>query len=269
MNTKKINKKNTQIMKAFDKIREFSILEYPDIDPNNYISLEHFLRLFNQKYHSPAVLQTLEMPEVTINSHGYGYVVFPSSSSFNNDSNIIYKLSKQLSKIENKVKGWIIDLRGNGGGNIFIFSLFALIFIPSDFEGQLLSIIRHEDDIILDINVYDDILHMRHKYDQFITSTGIKDNLKRLKNIKNIKILVDKNTGSASEYVAIILKSFGAKIYGEHDTTMGLLNITVGYIIDEYITLFFPNSSVYNKDNFKNEVYINTDKKIKPEFLLP
>jgi len=269
MNTKKINKKNEQIIKVFEKIRELSVFEYPDIDPNTYISVEHFIRLFTQKYHSQYLLPSIELPNVTVNKSGYGYAVFPPSYSFSDNNREIYKISKSISKLDSKVKGWVIDLRSNGGGNVISYVLFSLIFISTDFEGQLVSIIKQEDDIILDLNLYNDILFIRHKYDQQIMSIEIKDRLKRLKNTKNIKILVDKNSGSASEFLCILLHSFGAKIYGEHDTTLGLLNLSVGYIIDEYITIFFPNAVVYNKDKLKNNVYITTTKNIKPEFLLP
>lgn len=269
MNTKKNIKKNNQIIKMFETIRESSILEYDEINPNEYISVDHFLRIFNAKYHGDIQLPNFEGPAVTVNKSGYGYVVLPPSDCFDNNMDYIYKISQDIVKLDNKVKGWVIDLRCNGGGSIMVFMLFALIFIPSEYEGLLFSMIKDSDDILFDLSVYNGTLYMRIKYLQGIEVFDIKEKLRRLKNTKNVKILVDEKSGSASEYISLILKSFGAKVYGAHESTMGLLNMSMGYIIDESTSIFFPNAYVYGKDNFKNNIYLTTEKNIKSEFLLP
>jgi C-terminal processing protease CtpA/Prc len=260
--------KNKQILKIFNKIRQQSVIEYDDINPDEYISVPHFIRLFSLYNHNNTS-HNKELPKLVKNKHGYGYIVLPPSRLYNNMDSYIYALSNNMAKIEKNVRGWIIDLRGNDGGSVYCFMLFILIFVDINYEGLLCSIIKGNNDIVADYSFYNNSLILRNKYEQMPTVINIKNELHRTSNNKNIKILVDKFTGSGSEYVCLVLKSFGAKIYGTDDKTYGLLNLTAGYLLDDSITLYFPNAFVYDKNNLKHNIYIDSTKNIKPDFLLP
>ena len=262
--------KNRQILKIFNKIKEHSLHEYDDINPDEYISPEQFIRLFSFKHYPfENIYLNNEKPKVIINKNGYGYISFPQPSLYDDNIEELFKLSQNIIKIEHKVKGWIIDLRSNTGGTELCFLLLIIIFIDIEYEGLLYSIIKNDNDIITDASIYNNTLFLRSKYAQQPRIYNIKDKLHRVKNKKNIKIIVDQYTGSGSEYVCLVLKSFGAKIYGEQDKTLGVLNLTSGYLIDDVISIHFPNAHVYDKNNLKNNIYIESIKNIKSQYLLP
>lgn len=265
-------KKNKEIIKIFEIMRENSIIEYEDIDPNNYMSPNHFLRLFYAKYSPMYDLlppSNVEKPQVAINKYGFGYIVLPQPIFFKNSSKEIGKLSKKLLEIENQIKGWVIDLRSNTGGLEYIYLLFIMIFVPIKYQGLLFSLIKDDDNIIHDVSVYNGVLHMRNKYNQSTSSIVLKNVISRLTKKRKINILVDKLTGSGSEYVCLVLKSFGAQICSEDESTLGILNLTVGYLINDVLSMYFPNAHVYDRNKIKQDIYIKVDKKIKPQYLLP
>lgn len=262
--------KNKEILKIFNTIRKYSLYQYDDIDPDNYISPQHFLRLFYSKYHPEiGTMDNFEKPQVTINSKGYGYIVFPPSSRFKDNYKEISKVSKSIVDLDEQAKGWVIDMRGNTGGAMDIFLLFITIFIPIKYQGTIFSLVKDDNDIIEHIGLYDNILYMRSKYSQYTHSFHLKDTIHRLTSKKQIYILVDNSTGSGSEYLCMVLKSFGAKICGSSENTRGILNLTVGYIIDDVLSIYFPNAFVYDKNNLKQDIYIKPDKEISPKYLLP
>lgn len=265
------NKKNSKILQIFKKIKEHSVDDYPDeIDPNKYLSVEQFIRILTFTYGDKRFGTSLkENIQVAINKHKYGIIVLPSSKAFNDDENKIYELSKMLKKMDSKVKGWVIDLRSNTGGNLFIFALFTLIFIPGDYNGLIWSLMRSESEIISDVSIYNGILYMRQKYDQFVYSGNFENKLIRIGNNKRIKILIDDCTVSGPEFICLVLKSFGAKIYGDVNKSGGALSMTVGYIIDNDISMFFPNAYVYDKNNLEHNIYLETSNNIKSKYLLP
>lgn len=263
------DKKNKAIMNIYNKIKKISLHEYDDINPEEYISPEHFVRLFTTSDKFAISTFWNEKPNVVVNKAGYGYIVFPPPSLFDNNINEIDKLSSKISKIENKVKAWVIDLRSNFGGFEHLFQYFVSIFIPDDYEGILYSIIKGDNDILHDVSIYNNDIINRQKYSQSISVHHIKKELIRTKIKKNIHVLVNDKTASGGEFVCLILKSFGAKIYGSTDKTSGALNMTSGYILDEHISVHFPNAFIYDKNNLKHNIYIESSLDIKKKFLLP
>lgn len=265
------NKKNNKILAIFKKMKEISDIEYPDeINPNEYTSVEQFIRVFTNQNHGVSFGTELkEKINVCINSHKYGIVTMPASKLFEDNVNDIYKLSKMVTKMEPKVKGWVLDLRSNTGGRIDIFSLFALIFIPQSYDGVLWTIMKSNNDILAEVSVYNNSLFMRYKYTQHTSVIDLEGKLFRVGNDKKVVVLVDQYSYSGSEFVCLILKSFGAKIYGDLNKSGGALNLTAGYLVSNDVTMFFPNAFVYDKNNLKHYIYLETSGKIKDKFFLP
>lgn len=263
-----MNKKNKDILKIFNIMKNLSILEYEDIDPEEYISVEHFLRIISYKYNKYS--NSLSYPETIqyrINRNNYCVICIPSLDYNNTTHSMIYELSKKLVKIDKDIKGWVIDLRSNTGGVGILFMLFMMIFIDTDYNGLLYSIKKDNDEIIHDCTVDNNILYTRNIYQQYVHKISLS-NLERVKN-KKIKILIDNYSASGAEYVAIILESFGAVIYGNHDKSLGALNLTSSFLIEGGITLYFPNAHFYDKNNLKHNIYLEISKPINKKYLLP
>lgn len=260
--------KNKKIINTLNLIKKYSVNTYPDdIDPNEHLSEEQFIRILTHNYNDFGA--SLKEPiRIAINKHKYGIIVLPPSDAFNDDENEIYKLSKFLSKIESEVKGWVIDLRSNTGGAVHIFALFITIFLSEDYEGILWSIKKNNNDVIQDVSITHDMLHIRIKYQQYASSYEF-GKLVRLKENKKIKILIDEYSMSGSEFVCLVLKSFGAKIYNSSNRSGGALNRSAGYLVDPNISMYFPNAYIYDKNNLKNDIYIESAKTIKKKYFLP
>jgi len=264
------NKKNNKILSIFNKMKQISAVEYPDtINPNEYTSVEQFIRIFTNHYHGPGFGTSVEENiTVVLNSKNYGIITMPASKAFKHDDKTIFNLSKLIAKMEPKVKGWVIDLRSNTGGSINVFALFSLIFIPKEYEGILWTIMKSNNDILHEASTYNDVLYLRYKYSQNMHVINL-NKLHRTKNNNEIVILVDQYSFSGSEFVCLILKSFGAKIYGNFDQSGGALNLSCGYLVTDDMNMYFPNAFVYDKNNLKHYIYLETSGEIKDKYLLP
>lgn len=261
-------KKNKKILEIFNTIKSISVIDpIEEINPNDYVTVEQFIRIYmcnnNRIYFS---IHNAETIEYSINKNNYCVIAFPPSDKFNHDCKEIFKFANRLKKLEQSdqyIRGYVIDLRSNTGGDSLIFSLFGLIFIDPDYEGLLYTVKKetneNKEDILFDHTVVNNNLIMRRKYSQDVNSFNISK-LYRVKNNKNIKILLDNYSASGSEFLSMMLKSFGAKLYGIHDKSAGALNITVSYLLNNGITLRFPNAYIYDRNNLQHNIYLETKK---------
>lgn len=144
---------------------------------------------------------TLNYPSSKIIDDSIGYISLPTHLSMNEKDNFIYAdtLRKQIRLLDEKysIKGWIVDLRGNGGGNMWPMLAGLNPIIEDGTVGYFVS-----------------------KAKRIKWQSTSKNNYK-CKNLHNkIAILIDSLTGSSGEMAAISLlgrensKSFGTKTSG-------------------------------------------------------
>lgn len=203
--------------------------------------------------------------EVRLINKSIGYINIPgmlminlTKDSLNIETQRMYDKIAHLAK-KNIVKGWIIDLRFNSGGNVYpmLASLHYLLgdnimYNGLDNDGNITNIHRLKDG-----GFYTgQILEVKVK-------TSVKPNLKI-----PIALLIGKMTGSSGEDIAVAFKNrqkttfIGEKTYGfltGNDLVElpynNKLALTVSYIADQnniYRKFITPDIKVVKKDDFTN-----------------
>ena len=163
------------------------------------------------------------MPSSKLIDNSIGLLVVPTHLSMNNKDNSSYAntLRTQIQNIDenHKTKGWIIDLRSNGGGNMWPMISGLNPIISDGIVGYFVS------------NKERTAWYSNSKSPQAIPK--IKNQYK-VKNFKNkIAILVGERTASSGEMTAISMigkkntKSFGSKTSG-YTTANGYYKLTNG-----------------------------------------
>ena len=201
-----------------------------------------------------------------------GYILVPGNSDFRGQhmDSITKSIKKAIATVNNKnIKGWIIDLRVNTGGN-----MYPMIAGLSDFIGEgkvggfLTPNYQPDGNWIIKNGTFfvDSVKVTTVKYDGY----PIKPNMP-------IAILISRNTASSGEMTAI--STIGRKksiVIGELSagyTTSNLgfklndysgLNLAVDYASDRkgkiYPKNIEPDFIVLNGDNFEN---LQEDSKVK------
>lgn len=200
------------------------------------------------------------------------YLRIPGNSDFNAkkmdsiSNNIIDEIDKINSK---KIKGWVIDLRLNTGGNMYpmISGISDLIGTQGKLGGFVSSQYQSEGEWFLrDGNLYVDTNKVLEK----------KKIKKPIKKILPLAVLISGYTASSGEMTAITLigrkntKLFGEESAGYTTTNQGFkidenagLNVAVGYVIDRtekiYVENIKPDLEIIGGDNFED---LASDKKI-------
>ncbi len=203
--------------------------------------------------------------EVKLIEKNIGYINMPgmlliniSQDSLNLKTQKMYDKVIHLKEKEN-IKGWIIDLRFNIGGNAYVM-LTALYDLLGD------NIVYNSMDVH-----GNNISSNRLENGTFYSNNSVKTRIKVLSkpNLKiPVALITGKMTGSAGEDIAIAFKNRKNAIFiGE--STYGFLTgndmfelpfnkriaLTISYIVDqknkyrEYIT---PDIEISKKDNFKD-----------------
>ena len=261
----KLEKYQKDILNFYEKLKNQSAIKIDDkINPREYVSFEQFIKIINIKYYDCffSFFDSLknESPFVKLNKYNYGYVYLPSI-----EYEHINKFYNDIKRFDQKYepKKWIIDLRGNYGGLIQSHIEIIIPFIK--IKGRLLSLKRKNlNELSLDVVINnDDYLKLRMESGQNDYTTDILK-VYRVINNDDINILVDESTASAAEFIAIILKKLGAKIYGKK--TMGLTNLFLGHIFKN-VSLYFPISSFYDENLHEDGIHPDFNE-IKKEFYL-
>lgn len=203
--------------------------------------------------------------DVKLINKNIGYINMPgmlminlSQDSLNLETQKMYDKIVELKKSK-KIKGWVLDLRFNGGGNVFpmlaaLHSLLGdtIVYNAIDNDGVNVSTQRLKNGAIYsneelqakvsvsikpDINIPVAIIVNR------ITGSSGEDILVAFKNRKNVVFIGDRSNGLLTGNKLIELL-FDAKIA-----------LTTSYIVDtnnEYREYFIPDIKVIKKDNFED-----------------
>lgn len=201
-----------------------------------------------------------------------GYILIPGNSDFRNQhlDSISRSIKQAIAKIHNqKIKGWIIDLRVNTGGNMYPMIAGLTDFLGEGKVGGFMTSDHQPDGnwIIKDGLFYVDSINV----------TAVKYEGYPIKKELPIAVLISGYTASSGEMTAIT--TIGRKnsiLIGEHSagyTTSNLgfklngysgLNLAVDYAADRngkiYPKNIIPNLSVNDGDNFEE---LKNDEKVK------
>jgi len=208
----------------------------------------------------------------TLLSRNIGYLRIPGNNDFGAKkmdsiaSNIVDEIDKINS---NRIKGWIIDLRVNTGGNMYpMIAGISDLIGDNEKLGGFVTSDNHSDEqwLLKSGNIY-------------VDSNQVLDRKKLKKPITKrlpIAILISGYTASSGEMTAISLigrkktKLFGEESAGYTTTNEGFkidensgLNLAVGYVTDRtgkiYVDNIKPDFELIGGDDFENLKY---DKKI-------
>jgi len=219
-----------------------------------------------------AVKKYGKVKAVLINKN-IGYIRIPGNNDFSTKKmdSIAANIVDEIDKINSgKIKGWIIDLRLNTGGNMYpmIAGISDLIGDNEKIGGFVTSDKKSEGEWILkNGNIYIDDNQVLNRRKLKIPVT------KQLP----VTVLISGYTASSGEMTAVSLigrkksKMFGEDSAGYTTTNEGFkvdansgLNLAVGYVVDRtgklYIENVKPDIEIIGGDNFED---LNKDKKIR------
>ncbi|SHK89524.1 Peptidase family S41 [Chryseobacterium polytrichastri] len=236
----------------------------------NYRWIKNVKRLDNEVVKN--AVKKYEKVEAVVINKNIGYLRIPGNSDFSTKKmdSIAGNIVDEIDKINSgKIKGWIIDLRLNTGGNMYpmIAGISDLIGDNEKIGGFVTSEKKSEGDWILkNGNIYVD-------NNQVLNRRKLKVPVgKQLP----VAVLISGYTASSGEMTAVSLvgrkntKMFGEDSAGYTTTNEGFkvdsnsgLNLAVGYVVDRtgkiYIENVKPDMEIIGGDNFED---LNTDKKI-------
>ncbi|UKB83138.1 S41 family peptidase [Chryseobacterium sp. MEBOG06] len=201
-----------------------------------------------------------------------GYIRIPGNNDFGAKKmdSIAENIVNEIDQINsNKIKGWIIDLRLNTGGNMYPM-MAGISDLNGDQEkvgGFVTSDKKSEGEWILkNGTIYIDA-------NQVLKRKKLKNSVKKQ---LPVAILISGYTASSGEMTAISFigrkntKVFGEESGGYTTTNQGFkidensgINLAVGYVVDRtgkvYVENIKPDVEITGGDNFKD---LNKDKKI-------
>lgn len=140
---------NSQITRIYNRIKSayYKPIDIPNFNPNDYISVEQFIKILSviylksdRHFNSYKPLSYTEIPLGCVNSSGYGYLYIPRTDYYISKSNCyrfveyahnaIIQIALQLKNNSNK-KTYVIDLRCNSGGLLMLFIACLFPFIKT------------------------------------------------------------------------------------------------------------------------------------------
>ena len=205
-----------------------------------------------------------EYPQGEYLVNGIGWIKVPRCSTFDEKkdaefANTIRSLIEKMDK-ENTIIGWIVDLRGNGGGNMWPMLAGLNALIEDGIVGYATNGKFKEPWMSVNSKIYSK---------QAINTYKIKNNKSK------IAILFDGNTGSGGEMTAVSffglpnVKSFGQKSAGYTTANVtfplsngGQLLLASAYIMDRtgksYKSELTPDVLVSDLSNTKNDKVVST-----------
>lgn len=206
------------IKEILKNIKVFAYLYYNKynsyINLNEFINIKHFLYSLDKSL--IYVYDIKYNPIGLINYANYAFIWLPDIFTTNDNDNkkIVYRMLKIFNALDKEnPKGWVIDLRGNTGGYIehYVAAISPLLskFIISGINKKTDQTLTIESDGNTFIMEYVDELLVKNELPYF----------SEVKNKSNINILVNEDSASAAEIIAVLLRiNLGAKIYGTPTT---------------------------------------------------
>lgn len=205
--------------------------------------------------------------EVKIINDDIGYILMPgimyTDYSSENIHNIAQSMYDEISKVKstNDIKGWIIDLRFNTGGNCDPMILALYDFLGNNDVWGVLDINKKMTDKIK-------LTNGKYKYNSK-KSSYINPNGMLLDKAK-VAILINSATGSSGEITALAFKGrentifIGERTNGKTTSNMmaslpfgAFMTLTIGLDSDRngnYYEHIIPDIAVLKRDNFDDLV---------------
>ncbi|MBL0234946.1 MAG: hypothetical protein IPQ08_15015 [Chitinophagaceae bacterium] len=220
----------------------------------------HHIFLRPEQFSNSSKIWPLKFPSVEVINKSVGYIKIPPiANQYNQWQLWIDSLQNSLGRLEGStIKGWIIDLRGNYGGDLppMITSLYpffgdGIIYTLQDRKNNLETYSFSSG--------YYAIKKRRKVYKAVRYNNQIKTEL----NIP-VAILIDIKTASAAEMVAIAFKGRAKTIFlGE--PTAGLTISTRGFKLSDNAFFTIANGKFYDLKGNSYENSITPDIFIKQD----
>lgn len=238
-------------------IFDFYIKKLREVDDKH--SLFYSSKKINRIKDSPLV----EYPQGEYLGNGIGWIKVPRCLTYDEkkDAEFVNTIRSLIEKIdtENTITGWIVDLRGNGGGNMWPMLTGLNALIEDGIVGYATNGKFKEPWMSVNSKIYSK---------QAINTYKIKNNKSK------IAILFDGNTGSGGEMTAVSffglpnVKSFGQKSAGYTTANVtfplsngGQLLLASAYIMDRtgksYKSELTPDVLVSDLSNTKNDKVVS------------
>lgn len=203
--------------------------------------------------------------EAKVINNEFGYILIPKIIFSDISEKNIHKIAQPFYdeianlKSKNNLKGWIIDLRFNTGGNSFPMLLALYDFLgDSKIAGSLNLDKKQTNTIKLDNGIYYDNANKI----SFINKKG------QLLDRKKVAIIIGAATASSGEMVAISFKGrentifLGQETYGATTGNIkaklpfgAFMALTNSYNCDrngKYYETILPDITILKQDNFEN-----------------
>ncbi|RNI32587.1 hypothetical protein EFA69_04520 [Rufibacter immobilis] len=214
-----------------------------------------------QPRNAAVVAELKKKPKVEVNvlKNGIGYILLPGNSDFGmtNVNRDAQAIRDSISKIHpGKIKGWIIDLRLNTGGNMYpMFGGLAQLIGDGKVGGFVTKNQKPEEEWSI-------------RGGNFYVNTAQVTNVPQVPQVAGdapMAVLLSNMTASAGEAVAISLKGRpSTRFFGE--TTHGLTTANEGFQIDKNSGLTLAvlyeadrNGMIYQKNIKPDEEILNGD----------
>lgn len=189
---------------------------------HHFIAANHFSKEVNTLY------------PIGYNSGKVGFIYLPTSVYPDLDRQLsvettnVYRCNKIIRELKKKgVEDWIIDLRGNSGGELLSFISYVIQLLPDEIEIKL----KGCDNTV--IKIMGDRLIWGNKVENIVN--GYLPTDEKIK-YNSIKVLMNKYSFSASEFMAYMLKKYSGAIICGTDETGGALTTVVS--LDTSIGMF-------------------------------
>ena len=163
-------------------------------------------------------------------------ILEPAKSTFEKDrkaGQYIWLIDEEIKRQDQKdLKGWVIDLRFNRGGNMWPMLMALSPFFQDGTIGYFVS--KHEE-VAWEV-VNGKILSEGHDFNDLFDTAP--NNYKLKNNNKPVIILISHETSSAGEAVAIAFKSYPNVCFLGDDTSgFATGNKVIPIVDDEYLVL--------------------------------
>ena len=234
---------------------------YPAIDTllKNLFDHHHiFLR--PEQFSNPSKIWPLTFPFVEVINKSIGYIKLPPiANQYNQWQLWIDSLQNSFSRLEGPyLKGWIIDLRGNYGGDLppMITSLYP-------FFGDGIIYTLKDRNYNLESYSFSSGYYAVKKRRKAYKAVRYNNQIKLALNTP-VAILIDIKTASSAEMVAIAFKGRAKTIFlGE--PTAGLTISTKGFMLSDNAFFTIANGKFYDKKGRSYEHRITPDIFVKQE----
>jgi carboxyl-terminal processing protease len=152
--------------------------------------------------------------------------------------------------------GWIVDLRGNGGGNIWPMMAGVGPILGEGEPGGVLRASGAKDKWFYENGRAGLRSDTEHPY--FAKTTGAPVNLK---DAPPVAVLIDRETGSSGEGIAVAFRGrSGTRFFGE--TTYGVATSTFPYALSDGAQLFLVTGVMVDRKDNEYPLGVKPDQEI-------